>query len=78
MSDHGLDHDVIGFGFPEREVVAADLDFERVAERSRPDQRDPRAGEQTHFAEPEEGGSRFGKFADDGGSADGEFGQRHG
>jgi hypothetical protein len=60
----GFDEDVIRLGLAQRKVIAANLDFDRIAERRSADESDARPGQQTHFAETNERRSRFGKLTD--------------
>ena len=75
MSGYGFYENVGGVHLAEREVIAADLDFERITEWRGADQCDPGAGEQTHFTETEEGRVLGGKFPDRGAGAHGEVGK---
>ena len=61
--------DMLGLGFAKGEMVAADLDFDRVTEGRGADKRHGRANKQTHFAETKESGAGFREFTDGGGSA---------
>jgi hypothetical protein len=45
-------------------MVAADFDFERIAEGCGADKCHGRADKQTHFAETKEGGAGFREFTD--------------
>lgn len=73
-----LDHDVLGLGLAQGEVVAADFDFQRVAERRGANKRDCGAGQHAHLAEAQEGVALLRIFPHDGAGADGEGGKRDG
>ena len=64
---------MLGLGLAQREVVAAHLDLQRIAQWCGADERDACAGDEAHLTQAEEGRAGLGKFADDGGSADGQF-----
>ena len=52
------DFDRPGLRAPEGEVVAADADFDRIAERRRFDRADRRAGHDAHLHQPARDGAR--------------------
>ena len=60
----GRDEDVICLGFAKGEMVTANFDFERIAERCGADEGDGCAGEQAHFAEAKKCRTQLRKFAD--------------
>ena len=69
---------MFSFALAESEIVAPNLDFQWIAQRSGPNQGDPGASENAHLTESDKGGSCAGKFPDDGRSADGEVGKFNG
>ena len=76
ISSGGLDEDVLGFGFAEREVIAADFYFQRITQWRSTNECDRGAYEQAHFAESEKSGAGFWKLAHRGGGTDGELRER--
>lgn len=73
-----LDEDLLGFVFAEGEVVAADFDFYRVAQRRKADEFHFRADEQAHFHQARPGSRRQFDLGDGGGVANGNGGERLG
>lgn len=78
MSGGGFDQDVRGIHFSQGEVIAADLDLERVAERRGAHEGDGGAGDEAHFAKTQKGGALFGELDDSGAGAHGEVGEPDG
>src|SRR5690606_18027369 len=70
-----FDEDAGRFAFAPGEAVAAELDFDGVAERGDAHELARSAGEQAHLTQADEGDTGLGQRADGGGLADGEFGE---
>jgi hypothetical protein len=72
----GSDQDPFGLVFAQREVIAAHLDFDRVAQRCEADQFDLGADEQAHFHEARAAFGRKLDFRNGSGGAEGNRGKR--
>jgi hypothetical protein len=73
FSRNGFHGDVFRFAFAQCKMVAADLDFQRVAKRSGADENHRRARKKSHFAKAQKSSPLFWDFPDDGGGADREL-----
>src|SRR5882724_973826 len=72
----GLNKDQFGFAPAQGEMISANFDFQRIAQRSKPNQFDRRPNQQSHLQQT---GTMFGSdfdFGDCRKTADGEGGQR--
>src|SRR5688572_15880205 len=77
MSGGGINEDMLGFGFAEREMVTAQFDLQRISQRRCANEGYASAGEKAHFAESDKRRTGLREFTDDGRGADRQFGELH-
>jgi hypothetical protein len=65
----GVDEDLLGLAFPQGEIVTADFDFHRIAQRGEANKFDFGADQQTHFHQARAAGRRDFDFRDSGNDA---------